>query len=72
MLPLKLQVQARDEAVGDEKIDAMAHDEEGIIPAQDEEDNAPNEAAGTTYIVTLVNDARYRARACQRCRIFLT
>jgi len=41
---LKLQVQARDEAVGDEEIDAMAHDEEGIIPAQDEEDNAPNEA----------------------------
>jgi len=42
MLPMKLQVQASDEAVGDEEIDAMA---------QDEEANAPSEAAGTTYIM---------------------
>ncbi|RLN08258.1 hypothetical protein C2845_PM11G20070 [Panicum miliaceum] len=34
-----------DEAVGDEKIDAMAQDEAGIVPAQDEEANAPSEAA---------------------------
>ncbi|KAG2641258.1 hypothetical protein PVAP13_2KG167800 [Panicum virgatum] len=35
----------RDEAVGNEEIDAMAQDEEDIVPAQDEEDNAPIEAA---------------------------
>jgi len=51
MLPMELQVQASDEAVGDEEIDAMAQDEEGIVPAQDEEANAPSEAAGTTYIM---------------------
>ena len=40
-----------DEAVGNEEIDAMAQDEEDIVPAQDEEDNAPIEATGTTYIL---------------------
>jgi len=40
-----------DEAVGNEEIDAMAQDEEGIVPAQDEEANAPSEAAGTTYVL---------------------
>jgi len=29
----------------------MAQDEEDIVPAQDEEDNAPIEAAGTTYVL---------------------
>jgi hypothetical protein len=29
----------------------MAQDEEGIVPAQDEEANAPAEAAGTTRIL---------------------
>ena len=33
------------------EIDAMAQDEEYIVPAQDEEDNAPIEAAGTTYVL---------------------
>jgi len=54
MLPFKLQVHASysgDEAVGNEEIDAMAQDEEDIVPAQDEEDNAPIEAAGTTYVL---------------------